>query len=391
MPNNVGVVCFPTVGGSGILATELGVALAKRGHRVHFVCTGMPTRLEAGLDNIFFHGVEAKDYPVFPSAPYALALASRLVEVVQYEQLDVLHVHYAIPHATSAYLAKSILGDGRPKILLTLHGTDVTLVGSDPSYLAITRFSILQSDFVTVPSESLRSQTYDKLSIPTDFPIEVVPNFVDMERFKPALYEDRSHLAALFYRCPKVVAELHRGATVLIHVSNFRPVKRVSDVLETFKKVAVTHNVVLILIGDGPERSRAEAFARQHDLWHRVAFLGKQEHVATWLAQADLFLFPSENESFGLAALEAQSVGIPVVGSNAGGICEVIEDGVTGFLHPVGDTDAMAQSVVRLIDDPVRRKRMGEAARARVRDRFRLDGLVTRYEQIMETMVARDD
>ncbi|NUN15045.1 MAG: N-acetyl-alpha-D-glucosaminyl L-malate synthase BshA [Myxococcales bacterium] len=388
MPSNIGVVCFPTVGGSGILATELGVALAKRGHRVHFVCTGMPTRLEPGLDNIFFHGVEAKDYPVFPSAPYALALASRLVEVVQYEQLDIVHVHYAIPHATSAYLAKAILGNGRPKILLTLHGTDVTLVGSDPSYLAITRFSILQSDFVTVPSESLRDQTYNKLSIPPEFPIEVVPNFVDMDRFRPAAVIDRSHLAALFYRCPKVVTDIYGDATVLIHVSNFRPVKRIADVLDIFRRVASVRNAVLVLVGDGPDRSRAEAFARQHDLWHRVAFLGKQEHVGSWLTLADIFLFPSENESFGLAALEAQSTGLPVVGSDAGGIREVVEDSVTGFLHSVGDTAAMAQSVIDLIDDKNRRHQMGLAARSRVNERFRLDGLVTRYERIIEDLAA---
>ena len=378
-PLSIGISCYPTFGGSGIVATELGAALARRGHRVHVVSYELPVRLDHAADNLFFHEVEVRDYPVFHQSPYVLALASRLVEVARWERLDLLHVHYAVPHATSAFLAAQVLGPEAPKVVTTLHGTDITLVGSDPSFLPITRFSVMQSDLVTCPSDSLREDSYARLDLPRSFPIEVIPNFVDTERYSPAEPQDRRRLRRLF-RSQAVEEELGGGGRVLVHVSNFRPVKRVLDVVDLFARVAAQIPAVLVLVGDGPDRSAAEARVRALGLAERVSFVGKQESFVEWLRHADVFLLPSDTESFGLAALEAMACGVPVVASRAGGLPEVVVDGETGFLHPVGDLDAMTASVLALLRDDALRGAMARNARQVAVDRFREEPLVDRYE-----------
>lgn len=363
----IGIVCYPTYGGSGVIATEIGKAMARRGHRVHFIAAGIPRRLDRFQQNIFFHEVEVRDYPVFVSPPYAISLASKIVEVATYERLDILHVHYAVPHATSAFLAKQVLGDQAPKIITTLHGTDITLVGNDRSYLPITRFSIVQSDGVTTPSNFLKFATYDKLNVASDYPIEVIPNFVDTELFKPA----------------EVVSPCFSTASkepVLVHVSNFRPVKRLPDVINVFEKVNSEIPCRLVLVGDGPDRSLVERMVWEKGLSERVSFLGKLESFIEILQSSCLFLLPSESESFGLAALEAMSCGLPVVASNAGGIPEVVSDGECGLLSDVGDIESMARNVLRILTDHTLSKTLGLQARKRVVERFSLEKLVSQYE-----------
>jgi N-acetyl-alpha-D-glucosaminyl L-malate synthase BshA len=371
-PLAIGITCYPTFGGSGIIATELGESLARRGHQVHFICSDVPSRFPRFVDNLFFHGVEVVDYPLFEHSPYPLALASKMVEVSTYAKLDLLHVHYAIPHATSAYLARQILGSRAPKVVTTLHGTDITLVGSDRSFLPITRFSILESDGVTVPSAYLRRATQEKLQIPESFPIELIPNFVDSELFAPVPSGEPRR-----WRPP--------GASdsepwVLIHSSNFRPLKRVGDVVRVFESVRRQVPARLVLIGDGPERSRVEALVRDLGLSAEVCFLGRQLEFAEVLRDADVFLLPSETESFGLAALEALSAGVPVVASDVGGLSEVVAEGETGFLCPLGDVQAMAERVLLLCRDPKLHARMSEAARAQVLARWQREPAVERYE-----------
>ena len=379
-PLNIGVTCYPTFGGSGIVATEIAAALARRGHRVHVISYDMPVRLEQPAQNLFFHAVEVLDYPLFHHSQYVLALASRLVDVTRWESLDLWHVHYAVPHATSAYLAKQVIGDAAPKIVTTLHGTDITIVGSDPSYLPITRFSVLASDHITVPSASLREASYARLDLPRERPIEVIPNFVDTDRFAPPARRDPSLLRSLFHRSGAVGDELTHAARVLVHVSNFRPVKRVLDVVEVFARVAAQTCAVLILVGDGPDRAAAEARVRGLGLAHRVTFVGKQDTFVPWLQQADVFLLPSETESFGLAALEALACGVPVVASDVGGLPELVPDGEVGFLRPVGDVEGMAACALRLLDDDALHERMRRAARARAEAHFRMEPTVARYE-----------
>jgi N-acetyl-alpha-D-glucosaminyl L-malate synthase BshA len=367
---SIGICCYPTFGGSGIVATEIGLVLAKRGHRVHFISYDVPGRLDRFVDNVLFHEVETVEYPLFHQSPYPLALASKIVEVCRWEKLDLLHVHYAVPHATSAYLAKQILGSAAPKIVTTLHGTDITLVGSDPSFLPITRFSIVESDGITTPSAYLRAATYEKLDIPPSTAIEVIPNFVDVERFSPA---DPS---AIQDRCPS----LQGAKRKLVHVSNFRPLKRVHDVLRVFARVRKKMPAQLYLVGDGPERSRAELEARELGIASDVCFLGKQLSFVEVLRASDIFLMPSESESFGLAALEAMACGVPVVGSNVGGVPEVVQDGETGFLCPVGDVDAMADRAFSLLEDRDLFARLSKGARARAEEVFPRDPVVSRYE-----------
>jgi N-acetyl-alpha-D-glucosaminyl L-malate synthase BshA len=349
----IAIACYPTFGGSGVIATEVGLELAALGHRVHFISYAMPSRLATAMprDNVFFHEVQPREYPLFYDSSYPLALASKMVEIARRDPLDVVHVHYALPHATSAYLAKQILGDRAPKIIVTLHGTDITLVGSDPSFLPITRFSILAGDAITVPSRHLKQATYDKLDIPNDVPIEVIPNFVDTERFCP------------IERAPSTTKRM-------VHVSNFRPLKRVDDVIRVFARVRASIDAELILIGDGPERARIEVMVERQGLQSRVSFLGERTDFIEHLRSADLFLLPSETESFGLAALEAQSCGVPVIASNAGGLPEVIAHGRTGFLERVGDVDAMASRALELLADPARQKEQAKAARERVLELF---------------------
>ncbi|HEY7955315.1 MAG TPA: N-acetyl-alpha-D-glucosaminyl L-malate synthase BshA [Polyangia bacterium] len=368
-PLRIGITCYPTFGGSGIVATEIGLSLARRGHQVHFICGGVPWRLDGFVDNVFFHEVEARDYPLFDH-PYALALASKMVEVATYEKLDLFHVHYAIPHATSAHLARQILGPAAPRLVTTLHGTDITVVGHERSFLPITRFSIAASDAVTVPSQYLKDATYELLGLPGEVPIEVIPNFVDTDEYAPG---------------PRAPGAPRR----LVHNSNFRPLKRVGDVVEVFARVHREIPCELVLIGDGPDRSTVELKVRELGLTRAVKFLGKQLHFVEVLQGADAFLLPSASESFGLAALEALSCGVPVVASDVGGLAEVITDGETGFLRPLGAVDQMAEAVLRLLRDEPLRLRMSQAARASAIARFPREPMVARYEACYRRVLGR--
>lgn len=372
----IGITCYPTFGGSGVIAAEIGMAMARRGHRVHFICLGVPQRLERFMENIFFHEVEILDYPLFTYPPYSVNLASKMVEVTTYENLDILHVHYAVPHATSAYLAAQVLGENAPKVITTLHGTDITLVGHERTYLPITRFSIFQSDGVTAPSHYLKHATYDKLNLSTMTPIEVIPNFVDIMRFFPAEHKSLELVSHILGSCPK-----GSQTKTLIHVSNFRPVKRVDDVVQIFSQVRKSVDCRLVLIGDGPERSRIERMVWDMSLSEHVCFLGKQESFVQVLQQADLFLLPSASESFGLAALEAMSCGVPVIASNVHGIPEVVVDGQTGYLSDVGDIDDMARNAVSLLLDSEKHKRFSESARQRAISEFSHEEIISRYER----------
>jgi len=354
---NVGITCYPTFGGSGIIATELGLELARRGHRVHFICSDVPWRFDRYAENVFFHEVAARDYPLFEHSPYVLALASKMVEVAQWEKLDLFHVHYAVPHATAAHLAREILGAAAPRLVTTLHGTDITVVGNDRSFLPITRFSIERSDGVTVPSEYLARATRDNLGLPAQ-PIEVIPNFVDTDVYAPP---------------PD-----GRRAARIVHNSNFRPLKRVADVVAVFAELRRTRDCELTLIGDGPERSRVERLVHELGLQSSVSFLGKRLDFVEVLRDARLFLQPSETESFGLAALEAMSCGVPVVASRTGGVPDVVGDG--GVLCEVGDVAAMAQASGRLLDDDGEHARLSANARRRAVERFRKEPTVDAYE-----------
>ena len=367
----IGITCYPTYGGSGAMATELGIALAARGHDVHFITYQQPFRLPAFLPRVYFHEVNVGRYPLFEYPPYDLALAVRMHEVVQTARLDLLHVHYAIPHATSAWIAKEMLQKNGADVCVvtTLHGTDITIVGQDPSYHAITKFSIERSDRITAVSHHLKQETVRAFGC-TGCEVEVIHNFVD-----PAVYDRQRH-ARVF---PQSMAD---GRRVLIHVSNFRPVKRVRDVVRVFARVRKELPSVLVMVGDGPDRVDAEDEARLHGLENEVAFLGKIEAVAPLLAGSDLFLLPSENESFGLSALEALASGVPVVASRVGGLPEVVEDGVTGALAPVGDVEAMAAASIDILRDPARWDAISRAAAADARRRFSLEQILTQYESL---------
>ncbi len=377
---NLAITCFPTFGGSGLIATEIGLAMAERGHRVHFIARDLPVRLHGMARNVLFHEVTESDYPALQhSGTYPLALASKMIEVASYERLDILHVHYAVPHATAAWMAREVLGDKAPRVITTLHGTDTTLVGTDPSYLPITRLSILRSDAVTTPSEFLRDATREGFHLPGSLPIDVISNFVDTRRYAPL--RDRACLRALF-------PDMADGEPVLIHVSNFRPVKRIGDVVSIFAEVHHRAPCRLIMVGDGPERSPAERRLRELGLEARVAFLGKQEDFVELLAAADVFLLPSEQESFGLAALEALSCGVPVVASHIGGIPELVDPGETGFLAPMGEVSTMAAQVLSLVRDPARWQAFSRRARERVLERFQLAPAMDRYEALYRRLVS---
>ena len=382
-PLRVGIVCYPTFGGSGVVATEIGLALAARGCRVHVLSYEVPSRLDHFVENVLFHEVATPSYPLIEHSPYTLALASKIVEVSRYEGLDVLHVHYAVPHATSAYLARQILGRDAPRIVTTLHGTDITLVGSDPSFLPITRFSIMASDGVTTPSAYLRGATHELLDVPATTAIEVIPNFVDTARFTPS---PRRAVAEVY----PPFAAVGLSPAVLTHVSNFRPLKRGDDVIRIFAEVhrRAGRPTVLMLVGDGPERSRAEALVRQLGLVGSVAFLGKMVSFVEVLQASDVFLLPSESESFGLAALEALSCGVPVVASHVGGLPEVVPDGEVGYLAPVGDVATMSERVLRLLADPDLHRRQSDAARARAVANYQISPAVDRYQAYYERVLA---
>ena len=364
---NIGIVCYPTFGGSGVVATELGKALAQRGHRVHFITYSQPVRLDFFNENLFYHEVYVPAYPLFQFPPYELALTSKMVDIVQNEKLDVLHVHYAIPHASAAYMAKQILRTRGIQIpvVTTLHGTDITLVGKDSSFEPVVTFSINQSDGVTSVSADLRRETYEYFAIEKD--ITVIPNFIDLHRFKK---QEKSHFRA---------AIAPEGEKLLIHTSNFRTVKRVEDVLRIFVGVREQIPAKLLLVGDGPDRNRMEKLARELDVHRDLRFLGKLEAVEEVLSVGDLFLMPSENESFGLAALEAMACEVPVVSTNAGGIPELNVHGVTGMLSEIGDVDDMVKNALYVLDDE-NLPRFKAAALARAQE-FAVENIVPRYEE----------
>lgn len=335
----IGIVCYPTFGGSGVVATELGKALAKNGHQVHFITSAMPSRLDFFNENIFYHEVDLRPYPLFEYPPYETALASKMVNTVKYEKLDLLHVHYAIPHASAAYLAKQILKQENIHIpvVTTLHGTDITLVGKDASYEPVVTFSINASDGVTAVSESLREDTYAHFDIKRD--VKVIPNFIDLEKFKK---QKKDHFKKAI--CPN-------NEKLIVHISNFRKVKRVEDVVAVFNGIRKMVPSKLLLVGDGPERIKIEQLCRELGICDDIRFLGKLEAVEEVLSLADLFVMPSEKESFGLAALEAMACEVPVVSTNAGGIPELNISGETGFTSQVGDVEDMIKNALTILDD----------------------------------------
>lgn len=373
---NIGIVCYPTFGGSGVIATELAKGLAQRGHSVHILSYDKPARLNTFQANVSYHEVTLNSYPLFEYPPYDLLLANQIANLIDYEGIDLLHVHYAIPHATSAYLAKQILGEKAADvpIITTLHGTDITLVGSDPSYKEVVDFSINQSDGVTAVSKYLRDETYQRFDIKKD--IEVIPNFIDLERFKRT---DKDHFR-------KAISP--EGEKIMMHVSNFREVKRVPDVISTFAYV-VNHGIraKLLLVGDGPARKQAEQRCRKLGICEDVRFLGKQDHIEEILSVADLFVIPSGSETFGLAALEAMGCGVPVISSNVGGLPEVNINGETGYTCDLGDTDTMGQYAVDILSDEEKHHEMIENARKQA-ERFDLKKIVERYEGYYEKIAA---
>jgi len=370
----IGITCYPTYGGSGVVATELGMELAARNHEVHFISYGIPIRLNGVSERIRFHEVEVSTYPLFDHPPYALALATKMAEVAEQASLDLLHVHYAIPHSVSALLARMMVAPRRLPFITTLHGTDITLVGADRSYLPITRFSIEQSDGVTAISQYLRDRTLREFDIKR--PIEVIPNFVNCD-----LYKRVEDPAARARWAPG-------GEAILMHLSNFRPVKRVTDAIEIFALVRQKIPAKLILIGDGPDRGVAEYLAREKHLSKDVLFLGKQDRVHQFLGLADLFLLPSELESFGLAALEAMACEVPVVATNVGGIPEVVTNGVDGYLVEPRDVSAAARCALEILTRPDRGRAMGQTARANARRKYCANDIIPLYERYYERVLS---
>lgn len=364
----IGIVCYPSVGGSGIVATELAGQLARRGHEIHLISSEIPFRLSRFEANIRFHQVETPAYPLFKEPPYLLTLANKLVEVHRMAALDVIHAHYAIPHATAAYLAREMLSPGGPGVVTTLHGTDITLMGADPSFTEIIAFSIDRSDAVTAVSESLKADTYANL--PVKGPIRVIPNFLDCDQWRRV---EPAGLLGQFCR---------PAEKVLIHMSNFRKVKRTEDVIRLFAAVAAELPARLILVGDGPELGGSLALADRLGVRERVLVMGNQEQVVPLLSLADLFLLPSEQESFGLAALEAMACGVPVVASRTGGLPEVVVEGETGFLCPVGDVAGMARRALQILREPGLQARFREAGVERVRSLFCASRVVPQYEAL---------
>jgi len=368
----LGITCYPTVGGSGAVAAELGKQLARRGHEIHFVSYRLPFRLGDFQQNVCFHEVDVSSYPLFEYPPHDLALAVKMVEVARDHQLELFHVHYAIPHAIAGLLARQMLGDGAPRLVTTLHGTDITLVGQDRSFFEITRFGIERSDGVTAVSEFLRRMTVEEFQVRNE--IEVIPNFVDVSLYS---LEQRDRSA---YAAP--------GQKVLLHISNFRPMKRVLDVVRILERVSREVDAVLLMVGEGPERSSAQALARRLGLQDRLRFLGQQQSVEEIAGLADVFLLPSELESFGLTALEAMASGVPVVGSDVGGLPEVVRHAESGYLLPVGDVEGMAARTLEILKDDERRREMGQAGRRRAEALFGADRVVTQYERYYEKVLG---
>lgn len=372
----IGIVCYPTYGGSGVVATELGKALATKGHHVHFIAYKQPARLDHFFENVYYHEVSFSNYPLFEFPPYETALASKLVDVARFHQLDIIHAHYAIPHASAAFMAKKILKEQGIDIPVatTLHGTDITLVGKDVTFAPVVAFSINQSDGVTTVSDSLRRDTYEHFDIHRE--IEVIPNFIDLEAFQKF---NKDHFKkAIAPNCEKI----------LMHTSNFRRVKRIPDIIDIFAKVHKKIACKLLLVGDGPERKNAEQRCRELHLCGDIRFLGKQDAVGELLSIADLFLMPSESESFGLAALEAMACHVPVISSNAGGIPEVNEHGVSGFLSEVGDVDSMAAHAIHILEDEERHQQFRKNAWERAKQ-FDIQYILPLYEQFYEATIER--
>jgi N-acetyl-alpha-D-glucosaminyl L-malate synthase BshA len=372
----IGIVCYPTFGGSGVLATELGKALAQKGHEVHFITYQQPVRLDRFDPHIIYHEVQVPTYPLFDFPPYETALASTMVDVIKNRQLDLLHVHYAIPHASAAYMAKQILAkEGiHIPVITTLHGTDITLVGRDKTYAPVVTFSINESDAITAVSENLREETYRYFNITKE--IEIIRNFVDVSRFS------RKPIDAF----RKAIAP--QGEKLLLHASNFRKIKRVTDVVRIFANVKKEIPAKLLFVGDGPERSTAEDLSRELGVCNDILFVGKQEQMEDILAIADIFLLTSEYESFGLAALEAMAAGVPVISTNAGGIAEINIDQQTGFLSPVGDVAAMSEHTIRLLKD----EKLLSAFRKRAYEqalRFDIHNVIPEYETLYERFLAK--
>ncbi len=372
----IGIVCYPTFGGSGVVATELGKALADHGHQVHFITYSQPARLDFFSENLFYHEVSVSKYPLFDYAPYELALSSKMVDVVRFEKLDILHVHYAIPHASAAFMAKQILATFNIHIpvVTTLHGTDITLVGKDLTYKPVVTFSINQSDGVTAVSEDLKKSTYDHFDIQKD--IRVIPNFIDHNRFS---LKPKDHFK-------KAIAP--QGERIIVHTSNFRKVKRTQDVIHIFQKILEKVPAKLLMVGDGPERVNCEQLCRDLKVCENVRFLGKQDAVEEILSVADLFIMPSESESFGLAALEAMACKVPVISSNTGGLPELNIDGVTGFMDNVGDIEGMAKHAIYILEDEERLNQFKEHALNRAGD-FDLSRILPMYEDFYNEIIEK--
>lgn len=377
----IGITCYPTYGGSGVVATELGIELAAGGHEVHFITYSQPFRLTGREHGICYHEVPVTNYPLFEYPPYDLALATRMSEVAAYYKLDLLHVHYAIPHSISAYLARQMLADRNHRLpfVTTLHGTDITLVGLDHSYLPITRFGIDESDGVTAISNYLREKTVQEFGVKRE--IQVIPNFVNCDVYTPLSEETRSKGRSQF---------AESGEKILLHLSNFRPVKRAVDVVEIFARVEREIPARLILVGDGPDRSQAEWLARKMKIQDRVHFLGKQAGVSELLPLADLMLMPSELESFGLAALESMACKVPAIATRVGGVPELIEDGVDGRLLAVGDVEGMARAAIELLSDNQRYEAMATAARQTAQKRYCASRIIPQYEAFYERVLELD-
>jgi N-acetyl-alpha-D-glucosaminyl L-malate synthase BshA len=371
----IGISCYPTYGGSGIVATELAMALAEGGDEVHVLSYALPSRLSLTSPRIFFHEVITPSYPLFEYPPYSLTLATKMVEVARHSQLDVMHVHYAIPNAVSAVLARQIVAPQPLPVVTTLHGTDVTLIGNDPNYIETTRWGIVQSDAATAVSSWLRTTTEQQLGIQS--PIDVVPNFIDPQRYELA----RNSPGARRWAKP--------GERVLVHISNFRPLKRVLDVVDVFLRLRSEVPCRLLMIGDGPERGRVEQRCRDSDACNSITFVGSLPLIEDVLVGADLFFLPSETESFGLAALEALSCEVPVIATAVGGLPEVVVHGENGFLHPIGDVEGMAASALRLLKDEPMRKAFGASGRRRAVEVFSQAAIVKRYRSIYERVVEK--
>ncbi len=371
----IGIVCYPTYGGSGVVATELGKALAEKGHKVHFITYSQPTRLDFFNENLFYHEVDIKPYPLFQYPPYEIALASKMVDVVKNENIDLLHVHYAVPHASAAYMAREILKSSGIDVpfITTLHGTDITIVGKDASLEPVVTFSINQSDGITAVSEDLKKDTYDHFNVTKE--IRVIPNFIDLDRFKK---QKKDHFKKAI--CPN-------DEKLIVHTSNFRKVKRVDDVVHVFNKIRETVPSKLLLVGDGPERARIEDLCRDSCNLNDVRFLGKLEAVEEVLSVSDLFIMPSEKESFGLAALEAMACEVPVISTNVGGLPELNLDGITGYLCDVGDVKCMAEKAIHILDKDNLPK-FKEAALARAKT-FDVQSILPMYEDFYNETVEK--